>query len=701
MTTKIRLLHDTVGIPTGAVAVTQSASDNTTKVATTAYVTTALANLADSAPSTLNTLNELAAALGDDANFSTTVTNSIATKLPLAGGTMTGNLVINTAGNSLPSVSLSHSNASADNFILTGGVPGTSNAGFSIRDVDASANRLVINNAGFVGIGRDTPAYLLHVRKDVDSFVMKVENDGNSAGTSGASYADASDGLWVDTRWNTSTNTPFKVTSNSGNTPMMIIKGDGKVGIGTGNPAAAKLDIVSVDNSNTIAVVNIQNNMDNSREALRITSLGDYDAHMAFFADGATDYWGGFGIDYSDAGKFKLQTDNILSNGTNLMTWARDGKVGIGTTNPGAHLHVDGVGPIIKLGSYSFITEDIEDNDSLGFWTHTTESILFGQTSNALTSQNVTCRIDNNGILRPTRFRLPASALPTSALAAGELHVDTGDSNKVKVYDGSAWISLNNAALGEAGNAAADGAALLAESASNGSYYFDHDGTEYQTYYIGDVLGGGWQLAMCVTNGATAGTGYTGTGVADWFNGDTTIGAGNTGVSATGTNWFTASNSSELNVTSMTALNKTNSRGRGFFKSFTNMMIRQNIGGTVGYRSYVLNASNSLYSWFQTADHTGFTNRTSSSSTAGSGVTTNNSTAIRLSNIDFNYQLNNDGGRIVTSGGVVTESSGGVACRVDGHRGYNWVGNVVNDYTARAYSNNGRLNDHTLWIFVK
>ena len=100
MTTKIRLLHDTVGIPTGAVAVTQSASDNTTKVATTAYVTTALANLADSAPSTLNTLNELAAALGDDANFSTTVTNSIATKAPLANPTFTGTLTLpgSTAG---------------------------------------------------------------------------------------------------------------------------------------------------------------------------------------------------------------------------------------------------------------------------------------------------------------------------------------------------------------------------------------------------------------------------------------------------------------------------------------------------------------------------------------------------------------------------------------------------------------------------
>ena len=73
---------------------TQAASDNSTKIATTAYVTTALANLIDSAPGALNTLNELAAALGDDANFSTTVTNSIATKLALAGGTMTGNLIL-------------------------------------------------------------------------------------------------------------------------------------------------------------------------------------------------------------------------------------------------------------------------------------------------------------------------------------------------------------------------------------------------------------------------------------------------------------------------------------------------------------------------------------------------------------------------------------------------------------------------------
>ena len=48
--------------------------------ATTSDVSTAISNLVDSAPTTLDTLNELAAALGDDANFSTTITTSIGTK---------------------------------------------------------------------------------------------------------------------------------------------------------------------------------------------------------------------------------------------------------------------------------------------------------------------------------------------------------------------------------------------------------------------------------------------------------------------------------------------------------------------------------------------------------------------------------------------------------------------------------------------
>jgi hypothetical protein len=71
-------------------APTAAAGTNTTQLATTAFVTTAVNNVVDSAPGALDTLNELAAALGDDANFSTTVTNNLATKAPLASPTFSG-----------------------------------------------------------------------------------------------------------------------------------------------------------------------------------------------------------------------------------------------------------------------------------------------------------------------------------------------------------------------------------------------------------------------------------------------------------------------------------------------------------------------------------------------------------------------------------------------------------------------------------
>lgn len=70
---------------------------DTADAATKGYVDTQVSNLVDSAPGALDTLNELAAALGDDANFSTTVTNSLAGKLSLTGGTMTGAIAMGTS----------------------------------------------------------------------------------------------------------------------------------------------------------------------------------------------------------------------------------------------------------------------------------------------------------------------------------------------------------------------------------------------------------------------------------------------------------------------------------------------------------------------------------------------------------------------------------------------------------------------------
>ena len=75
------------GTPTSTTA---APGTNNTQIATTAYADAAVAALVDSAPATLNTLDELAAALGDDANFATTTATSIGLKAPIASPTFTG-----------------------------------------------------------------------------------------------------------------------------------------------------------------------------------------------------------------------------------------------------------------------------------------------------------------------------------------------------------------------------------------------------------------------------------------------------------------------------------------------------------------------------------------------------------------------------------------------------------------------------------
>ena len=64
--------------------------------ATTGYVDTAIANLVDSSPETLNTLNEISAAIGDDPNFSTTFSSSITSKLNTADFNTTADTWANT-----------------------------------------------------------------------------------------------------------------------------------------------------------------------------------------------------------------------------------------------------------------------------------------------------------------------------------------------------------------------------------------------------------------------------------------------------------------------------------------------------------------------------------------------------------------------------------------------------------------------------
>ena len=102
-------------------------------------INAAIANLVDSSPAALDTLNELAAAIGDDANFSTTVTNSIATKMPLTGGTFTGDV----------SFSRDATNRRKIDF-------GAIGAGFSANATDLDYIRLYTSGSNYAGFGITT-----------------------------------------------------------------------------------------------------------------------------------------------------------------------------------------------------------------------------------------------------------------------------------------------------------------------------------------------------------------------------------------------------------------------------------------------------------------------------------------------------------------------------------------------------------------
>jgi hypothetical protein len=86
-------IADDVALAGSPTTTTQSAGDNSTKIATTAYADNAVANAIDAAPAALDTLNELAASLNDDADFAGTMTTSLAGKLSTANGAVgTSNL---------------------------------------------------------------------------------------------------------------------------------------------------------------------------------------------------------------------------------------------------------------------------------------------------------------------------------------------------------------------------------------------------------------------------------------------------------------------------------------------------------------------------------------------------------------------------------------------------------------------------------
>ena len=299
-TVKSDQIQTSVALAGSPTTTTQSASDNSTKIATTAYADTAVANLVASAPASLNTLDELAAALNDDANFASTITTSIAAKLPLAGGTLTGAL-------NMGSQNITNAGTiSSGSITATGSLNSTSTSGLGIQTSGysllsaannaraASGSLRLGNGAGSTGLVIDytdqgqTVATIRNVYVASNSSELTIQSPFITFDT-GTSYTEAlkldhdqsatfkgnvnvfgtnrklaigesgAGGTFGHVGWDDASNYLYLGTSYNSAFNQDVVLKDGSVGIGTSSPTTGKLQVKGAGTSSSTNAIFAEN----------------------------------------------------------------------------------------------------------------------------------------------------------------------------------------------------------------------------------------------------------------------------------------------------------------------------------------------------------------------------------------------------------------------------------------------------------
>ena len=299
---------------------TQSAGNNTTRVATTAFTQAAITALVGSVPATLNTLAELGDALGDDPNYATTTSNLIGTKMPLAGGAFTGAVTTNSTIDGV------------DIATRDGVLTNTTNTANAALPKAGGALTGVLTTNSSVGIGTSSPGSWSNAQNQLvvgdgsgdSGITIYSQNNANSNlrfsdGTTGSQqysgrieYDHVNDNLYL----------------GAGGITPFIITTAGNVGIGIETPTS-KLH-VDGDLLSTGEIIALASTVDFSTTS----SARDSNWIASFTNSGTTNPYGLY-VDTTGAASTGYNLACYTNTGTGLFV-KNDGNVGIGTTTPNA-----------------------------------------------------------------------------------------------------------------------------------------------------------------------------------------------------------------------------------------------------------------------------------------------------------------------------------------------------------------------------
>jgi hypothetical protein len=404
--------------------------------------------------------------LAADADFSFDGTNvGIGTTSPSYGLHIWTNRTLRVEGSA----------ASNDNYGFSMGGAGS----FKIDAPNIDGGRLIVNNAGRVGIGTNSPSAKVSISGSNDDFatgVLELIANGSNLKLGGTGVVS----------WIQSHNSQPLYINKLGNNVIFNIDGGG-VGIGTTGTSAKLYSYQS-------------GTWDGSNYAIRANSYSTFNGIRINGADQERDIYQenssyGLGIATSGAQPIKF----LISDSVEVMRVAGGGNVGIGTTSPAAKLHVSGSDAILRnafigeVPTYGSANAQFSHIGRAGAGEYSFLSAVDGETYiNSKTGYNINFRVNNSNV-----------AIITSG---GSIGVGTTSPTSGIKLDVRGYIASNVNSDG------VEGGFYLGNSghgirrpggASNDVYVFTTSGT----LYLG--AGGSSSQQVTVLTGGSVGVGTT------------------------------------------------------------------------------------------------------------------------------------------------------------------------------------------------